>query len=205
MSCDGRKDGRLCNSKAVKSEFIDRFEKDFGVNPKRQSSIKVQGGKQRTVSRERVEKMADGVSLYKQKSLMKNRCWEKNRRIHSRAKTCDTFIKQYVEPIGNTVYQFTVRDLAGEEVSLGRYQGMPLLIVNMASNDLQYTEKNLVHLNRLYLNYHQYQFHIAAFPTNDVAREPLNEMELVDFILKNDIRYDVYAKVDVLGSPGGLI
>ena len=108
--------------------------------------------------------------------------------------------RRYEEPIGNTVYQFTVKDLKDESVSMSRYAGLPFMVVNIASSDSMLTGKNLIDLNRLYLNYGQYGFQIAAFPTNDFGCEPLDDKGIVDFIEKHEIKYHVYARIEICGK-----
>lgn len=54
----------------------------------------------------------------------------------------------------NSVYDFTVKSIKGENVTLDKYKGKVLLIVNVASNcDL--TEKNYEQLNTLYDKYQE--------------------------------------------------
>lgn len=53
-----------------------------------------------------------------------------------------------------SVYDFTVKNIKGENVTLDKYKGKVLLIVNVASNcDL--TEKNYEQLNTLYDKYQE--------------------------------------------------
>lgn len=48
-----------------------------------------------------------------------------------------------------SVYEFTVNDIKGNEVSLEKYRGHPLIIVNVASK-CGYTAQHYKELNELY-------------------------------------------------------
>lgn len=107
--------------------------------------------------------------------------------------------KLYQEPVSNTVYQFCVKNLNNELTPMSKYEGGPLLIINFASNDSLLTLKNLVELNRLFMNYNAYGLNIAAFPSNDFGCEPLTDKELVDFVDKHQVKYQFYSKISVTG------
>ena len=51
-----------------------------------------------------------------------------------------------------SVYEFTAKDINGNDVSLEKYKGHVLIIVNVASN-CGLTEKNYKQLNELYAKY----------------------------------------------------
>lgn len=54
----------------------------------------------------------------------------------------------------NSVYDFTVKNIKGQDVTLDKYKGKVLLIVNVASN-CGLTEKNYEQLNTLYDKYQE--------------------------------------------------
>ena len=68
-----------------------------------------------------------------------------------------------------TVFDFTVKDRKGQDVSLRSYQGEVLLIVNTATKcgfTPQYDE-----LEKLYEKYHQQGFEILDFPCNQFGQQ----------------------------------
>lgn len=105
----------------------------------------------------------------------------------------------YVEPLGKTVYQFSVKTLQSEMVSMEKYRGFTLIIVNIATKDVVLGPKNLIQLNKLFITYRQHGLRIAAFPSNDFQCEPLDDIMLEDYCRRNEILFDVYAKVQING------
>ncbi|KDP42818.1 hypothetical protein JCGZ_23760 [Jatropha curcas] len=72
----------------------------------------------------------------------------------------------------NSVYDFTVKDIRGNDVSLSEYRGKVVLIVNVASK-CGLTQSNYKELNVLYEKYKSQGFEILAFPCNQFAgQEP---------------------------------
>ncbi|CAN1253415.1 Probable glutathione peroxidase 2 [Linum perenne] len=72
----------------------------------------------------------------------------------------------------SSIYDFTVKDIKGKDVSLGEYKGKVLLIVNVASK-CGLTHANYKELNLLYQNYKDQGLEILAFPCNQFAgQEP---------------------------------
>ena len=68
-----------------------------------------------------------------------------------------------------TVYDFTVKDRKGNDVSLKEYSGEVLLIVNTATKcgfTPQYEE-----LEKLYERFHQKGFEILDFPCNQFGQQ----------------------------------
>uniref|UniRef100_A0A915C2I9 Glutathione peroxidase n=1 Tax=Parascaris univalens TaxID=6257 RepID=A0A915C2I9_PARUN len=98
------------------------------------------------------------------------------------------------------VYQFTVLDADGKEVSLDKYRGKVLLIVNVASH-CGLTNSNYHQMKILFDKYRSQGFEIAAFPCNQFAgQEPDDEILIKDFIKKTfDFEPDLYAKINVNG------
>lgn len=98
------------------------------------------------------------------------------------------------------VYQFKVKDLSGQEVSLQDYQGKVLLIVNTASEcgfTPQYRE-----LEELYKEYKDKGFEVLAFPSNDFGgQEPLQGEAIGTFCeTKYKTTFPVFDKVKVKGE-----
>ena len=100
-----------------------------------------------------------------------------------------------------SVYDFTARDIDGNERSLGDYRGKLLLIVNVASQcgfTPQY--KGLEALHR---KYGDKGVEVLGFPCNQFAKqEPGEEPEIKNFCTLNyDVTFPLFAKIDVNG-PG---
>ncbi|VDP21349.1 unnamed protein product [Onchocerca flexuosa] len=64
-----------------------------------------------------------------------------------------------------TIYDFTVKDADGKDVSLEKYRGKPVVIVNVASQ-CGLTNSNYTELKQLMEHYKDKGLAIAAFPCN---------------------------------------
>ncbi|KAF7490495.1 putative phospholipid hydroperoxide glutathione peroxidase [Sarcoptes scabiei] len=99
-----------------------------------------------------------------------------------------------------TVYEFSVNDIDGQEVSLSKYEGKVLLIVNVASR-CGFTNSNYHQLNELYSKYESQGLRIAAFPCNQFAgQEPACDVDIKEFANKLNVKFDMFSKIDVNGS-----
>lgn len=101
--------------------------------------------------------------------------------------------------MSKSVYDFTVKDLNGKDVSLSQYKGKFLLIVNVASKcgfTPQY--QGLEELHRELGG----QVEVLGFPCNQFGhQEPGDENEIKNFCsLTYDVTFPMFAKVDVNGS-----
>ena len=99
-----------------------------------------------------------------------------------------------------TVYDFSARDIAGEEVPLDRYRGKVLLIVNTASKcgfTPQYDG-----LEKLHEELSDRGLAVLGFPCNQFgAQEPGDEAEIASFCrLTYDVKFPMFAKIDVNGD-----
>lgn len=99
-----------------------------------------------------------------------------------------------------TVYSFQAKALNGEEVSLQKFQGKALLIVNVASKcgfTPQYKG-----LEEIYRKYKDKGFEVLGFPCNQFgAQEPGDAEEIKSFCsLTYDVSFPMFAKVDVNGD-----
>ncbi len=99
----------------------------------------------------------------------------------------------------HSVYQFAVEKLNGEEVSLEKYKGKVLLIVNTAS-ECGFTPQ-LKDLENLRSELAGKEFEILAFPSNDFGgQEPLDGPALGEFCSVNHgAQYTVFGKIRVRG------
>ena len=98
------------------------------------------------------------------------------------------------------VYDFTAQSLAGEDVSLTRFEGQVLLIVNTASAcgfTPQY--KGLEQLHR---DFAPRGFAVLGFPCNQFGgQEPGNARQIAEFCeSKYEVTFPMFAKIDVNGS-----
>ena len=99
-----------------------------------------------------------------------------------------------------SIYDFTVKDMQGNDVSLSQYQGKVLLIVNTATGcgfTPQYDG-----LQDLYEKYQDKGFEILDFPCNQFANQaPGNADEIHQFCtLKFGTDFPQFAKIDVNGE-----
>ena len=100
----------------------------------------------------------------------------------------------------HTIYRFDVKKLNGEEISLSRYAGKVLLIVNTASEcGFAPQLKDLEELRKAFENT---DFEILAFPSNDFGgQEPLEDNELAAFCeVNHGANYQTFAKIRVRGT-----
>ena len=99
-----------------------------------------------------------------------------------------------------TIYDFKVKNDAGQEVSLSDYKGKVLLIVNTATKcgfTPQYED-----LEPLYQKYHGQGFEILDFPCNQFGQQaPGTIQEIHQFCTANyDIHFPQFDKIDVNGE-----
>ncbi|WP_413289973.1 glutathione peroxidase [Bdellovibrio sp. HCB337] len=98
------------------------------------------------------------------------------------------------------LYSFQVKTPSNENLSLEKYKGQVVLVVNVASKcgfTPQYTG-----LEDLYQKFHSKGFTILGFPCNQFgAQEPGNNEEIQSFCkLTYDVTFPVMGKVDVNGG-----
>ena len=100
----------------------------------------------------------------------------------------------------DSIYDITVKDTQGNDVSLGKYKGDVLLIVNTATGcgfTPQYEG-----LEELYERYHDQGFEILDFPCNQFGNQaPGSNEEIAEFCqLRYDTTFQTFAKIDVNGK-----
>lgn len=98
------------------------------------------------------------------------------------------------------IYDFTVKNISGNDINLSNYRGKVLLIVNTASKcgfTPQYGD-----LEELYKKFGNEKFEILAFPCNQFAnQEPGNNEAIKNFCsISYDISFPVFSKIDVNGK-----
>ncbi|KAK6732425.1 hypothetical protein RB195_016667 [Necator americanus] len=102
---------------------------------------------------------------------------------------------------GNTIYQFTVKDADGKDVSLEKYKGKVVVIVNVASK-CGLTNSNYTQMKELLDKYKSQGLEVAAFPCNQFGgQEPACEIDIKNFVAdKFKFEPDLYHKIDVNGD-----
>ncbi|CAG9122211.1 unnamed protein product [Plutella xylostella] len=100
-----------------------------------------------------------------------------------------------------TVYDFTVKDINGNDVKLDKYKGHVLIIVNVASQ-CGLTSTNYQELNALYDKYAKSRgLRILAFPCNQfLGQEPGTAKDILTFTKDRGVKFDLFEKVDVNGD-----
>jgi len=98
------------------------------------------------------------------------------------------------------VYDFTMRDIDGQDVSLSAFKGKVILVVNVASK-CGFTGQ-YAGLETLYRAYTNRGFVVLGFPANDfLGQEPGTEAEIKSFCtLTYGVTFPMFAKISVKGK-----
>ena len=99
-----------------------------------------------------------------------------------------------------TIYNFSVKDIDLNDVSLEKYKNKVLLIVNVASYcGLTYQYEAL---QNLYSQYKDFNFMIVGFPSNDFLwQEPGKNEDIIEFCEENyGVTFPMMSKITVKGS-----
>jgi glutathione peroxidase len=99
-----------------------------------------------------------------------------------------------------TIYNFSVKDIDLNDVSLEKYKNKVLLIVNVASYcGLTYQYKSL---EDMYKKYKDKGFEILGFPCNQFAlQEPVSNEEIKNFCdTSYGVTFNIMNKINVNGS-----
>jgi glutathione peroxidase len=99
-----------------------------------------------------------------------------------------------------SIYDINVKTIDGQEISMSKYKGKVLLIVNVASKcgfTSQYEG-----LENLFEKYKNNDFMVLGFPSNQFAnQEPESNERIKDFCTINfGVNFDMFAKIDVNGE-----
>ena len=99
-----------------------------------------------------------------------------------------------------SIYDFSVKDIDHQEISLEKFKGKTLLIVNVASRcgfTPQYTG-----LQNLYEKYKDKGFEILAFPCNQFgSQEKGTNDEIKDFCRNEyNVSFTLFDKIEVIGD-----
>ncbi|WP_444998139.1 glutathione peroxidase [Aliikangiella sp. IMCC44359] len=98
------------------------------------------------------------------------------------------------------IYQFSVKDIDSNPISMKTFEGKTLLIVNTAS-ECGFTPQ-LKGLEQLYQQYKNKGFVVLGFPCNQFGKqEPGSEKEIAQFCeLNYQVTFPLFSKVDVNGK-----
>ncbi|MFF2755790.1 glutathione peroxidase [Psychrobacillus sp. NPDC058041] len=99
-----------------------------------------------------------------------------------------------------TIYDFTVKNNKGEEISLHKYKGQTMIIVNTASHcgfTPQFSE-----LQKLYETYKEEGLIILGFPCNQFNNQEFDDMEstLEYCQLNHGVTFPMFQRIDVKGK-----
>ena len=99
-----------------------------------------------------------------------------------------------------SIYDFTLKDIDHKEVSMAKYKGEVLLIVNVAS-ECGFTPQ-YAGLEKLYQEYKDDGFMVLGFPSNQFLSQEPDSDEKIKFFCQGtyDVHFDMFAKVDVNGD-----
>jgi glutathione peroxidase len=108
--------------------------------------------------------------------------------------------KDKEKKVTQSVYDFTVKNIDGQETPLSQYKGKALLIVNVASRcgfTPQYEG-----LEALYKKYGEKGLVVLGFPSNDfMAQEPGTDAEIKTFCAtKYNVTFPLFSKIPVKGA-----
>ena len=119
----------------------------------------------------------------------------------SNKKNNENTVAQIQEPVKKeTIYQFKVKDLNGDEFNFADLKGKKLMIVNTASKcglTPQYET-----LQAVYEKYKDQNFVIIGFPANNFLRqEPGSDIEIAAFCSENyGVTFPMMSKISVKGK-----
>ena len=102
--------------------------------------------------------------------------------------------------MAGSIYDFTVKDINGNDVNLSDYKGKVILAVNVASKcgfTPQYEG-----LEKIYKKYSDKGFVVLAFPCNQFgSQEPGTNEEIKEFCSTNfGVTFPLFDKIDVNGD-----
>jgi glutathione peroxidase len=111
-----------------------------------------------------------------------------------------SFAEERSNKMETGIYNISVKNNIGEQISLSGYEGKVLLIVNVASK-CGYTPQ-YDGLQNIYSKYKDQGFEVLAFPCNDFGgQEPGTNQEIQEFCTTNfGVEFPLFDKVKVLGD-----
>jgi len=99
-----------------------------------------------------------------------------------------------------SIYDLEVEDIDGKTVSMSRYKGEVLLIVNVAS-ECGFTPQ-YEGLEKLYEKYKEKGFMVLGFPCNQFRQQESKSNKEIKFFCQGtyNVQFDMFAKIDVNGE-----
>ncbi len=103
-------------------------------------------------------------------------------------------------PAERSVYDFSMKNIDGQDIKLDAYKGKVVMIVNVASK-CGYTPQ-YEGLETIYKKYKDQGFEILGFPANNfMGQEPGTEKEIKEFCsTKYGVTFPMFAKISVTGA-----
>lgn len=103
-------------------------------------------------------------------------------------------------PAQRSVYDFSMKNIDGQDIKLDAYKGKVVMIVNVASK-CGYTPQ-YEGLEAIYKKYKDQGFEILGFPANNfMGQEPGTEKEIKEFCsTKYGVTFPMFAKISVTGA-----
>jgi len=100
-----------------------------------------------------------------------------------------------------SIYDFHAKDIDGKDLTLDKYKGEVVIIVNVACQ-CGFTQKSYTQLQALYEKYQTDGLRIACFPSNEFGgQEPLPEPEIKKYVEETfHVTFDMYSKINVNGD-----
>ena len=104
-----------------------------------------------------------------------------------------------MKSLAKNIYKFEMRSIDGELLSLSKFEGRVVLVVNVASNcgfTSQYSS-----LQKLYEKYKGQGLSVLAFPCNDFGAQEPGENKDIKFFCHNsfNVTFDLFSKTSILG------
>ncbi len=99
-----------------------------------------------------------------------------------------------------SIYDFDIRTIDNQEISMSEYKGKVLLIVNVAS-ECGFTPQ-YKGLEKLYQTYKEQGFELLGFPSNQFGKQEPDSDEKIKFFCQGtyDVHFDMFSKIDVNGQ-----
>ncbi|HQV78115.1 MAG TPA: glutathione peroxidase [Chitinophagales bacterium] len=99
-----------------------------------------------------------------------------------------------------SIYDFTMKDIDGNEVSLSKYKGKIMVIVNTASQCGLVGQ--LTEIEAFYKQYKDKGVVVLGFPANNfLGQEPLSNLDIKAFCTKNyGVTFPMFSKISVKGN-----
>ena len=111
-----------------------------------------------------------------------------------------SFLNKSISDSSKTLFDFKIKSISGDVISLSEFKGQTLMLVNVASNcgfTKQYDD-----LQKLYDNYKDKGLIVVGIPSNQFGgQEPGKNSEIKDFCETNfNITFPMTSKYDVKGD-----